>query len=662
MSSNLSDRFACDQLFAGRHKPRVSPLGWDWVVARVELFCKPRPRPARLLAQAGAVLRMDAHYAGMDDAGLYAEMDALRHLFRLGRETEEDTLRALALVREAAYRVRGEKPYHCQVAGALGILQHCIVEMATGEGKTLTAGLAAVVAGWRGKGCHVVTANDYLAARDAALLHDFFTACFCVSASVTQSSSPQERRAAYAADITYLTSKEAAADFLRDQMALGACTAHTGLLARSLAGEPLPQLVQRGLFCAIVDEADSVLCDGGSTPLIISVPRDNAPSTQQYLTASLLADNMTLGRDYSVNRKFREASLSDAGRKKVLESLRGPGKAWARRSRALELTLQAVEARQFFEPAVQYVVHEGKVVIVDEATGRIMPDHEWRDGMHQAVSAKEGLEVVPPRATSAQTTFQDFFLRYRTLGGMTGTAWEARREFLQFYCLHVLRIPTHKACQRHRVYRAFHATRAEKFADMAASAAREHAAGRAVLLGTKSIGDSELVSQALTLAGVHHEVLNAVQHEREADIVAQAGREGVVTVATNMAGRGTDIKLSPAVRDSGGLHVILAELHNSARIDRQLYGRAGRQGDPGSVADIVSLEDDLFITAPVWLRRLMHMLRRAPRGRAAAQALLWKLAAWWQWTEDRRAFAMRRRMVRSNRQFADMISYSGKQT
>lgn len=662
MNSNLADRFACDQLFADRRKPRVAPLGWDWVVTRIEQFCAPRSRPAHLLAQASAVLDMDARYSGLDDAALYAEMDSVRQCFRLGRETEKDILQALAIVREAAFRVRGEKPYQCQVAGALGILRHCIVEMATGEGKTLTAGLAAVLAGWRGKGCHVVTANDYLAARDAALMHEFFTACFCLSAAVTQSSSPQERRAAYAADITYLTSKEAAADFLRDQMALGACTSHTGLLARSLAGEPLPQLVQRGLFCAIVDEADSVLCDGGSTPLIISVPRDNAPSAQQYLTASLLADGMILGRDYSVNRKFREASLTDAGRKKVLESLRGPGVPWARRSRALELTLQAVEARHFFEPAVQYVVREGKVVIVDEATGRIMPDHEWRDGMHQAVSAKEGLEVVPPRATSAQTSFQDFFLRYRTLGGMTGTAWEARREFLQFYSLHVLRIPTNKACQRHRVYRAFHATRAEKFADMAADAAREHAAGRAVLLGTKSIGDSELVSQALTLAGVPHEVLNAVQHEREADIVAQAGREGAVTVATNMAGRGTDIKLTPGVRARGGLHVILAELHSSARIDRQLHGRAGRQGDPGSVADIVSLEDDLFTTAPAWLRRAIDMLRRARRGREVARAILWKLAAWRQWTEDRKAFAMRRRMVRSNRHFADMISYSGKQT
>ena len=245
---------------------------------------------------------------------------------------------------------------------------------------------------------------------------------------------------------------------------------------------------------------------------------------------------------------------------------------------------------------------------------------------------------------------------------MTGTAWEARREFLQFYCLHVLRIPTNKVCQRHRVYRAFHATRAEKFADMAASAAREHAAGRAVLLGTKSIGDSELVSQALTLAGVPHEVLNAVQHEREADIVAQAGRDGAVTVATNMAGRGTDIKLTPEVRARGGLHVILAELHSSARIDRQLHGRAGRQGDPGSVADIISLEDDLFTTAPGWLRRAIDMLRRARRGREVAQAILWTLAAWWQWTEDRKAFDMRRRMVRSNRHFADMISYSGKQT
>ncbi len=659
---NLSDGFAYDQLFAERARPRRVPLGWDWAVARFELLFARRPRASHMLAQADRALALEAGLAALPDEELYRRMEECRVIFRLGREKKDDLTLAVALVREAAFRVRRERPYREQVAGALGILRHCIVEMATGEGKTLTAALAAVIAAWRGKGCHVVTSNDYLAARDAESMAPFFRACFLTSASVTQGSTPEERKAAYACDITYLTSKEVTADFLRDQMALGRVNTHARALARSLAGESPPRLVQRGLACAIVDEADSVLCDGGSTPLIISVPRDNAPSVEQYLAASDIASAMRPGRDYRVNRKFREASLTDPGRKKVLETLRNTAKPWARRTRALELVLQAVEAREFFEPAVHYVVRDNKVVIVDEATGRIMPDHEWRDGTHQAVSAKEGVEVAPPRATSAQSTFQDFFLRYRVLGGMTGTAWEARKEFLQFYRLFVARIPTHRPCVRRRSYRAFHATMEAKIRDIADQAAREHARGRAVLVGTKSIGASDTISAALAGRGIVHEVLNAVQHEREAEIVALAGQPFAVTVATNMAGRGTDIKLAPAVRDLGGLHVILTEMHSSVRVDRQLHGRCGRQGDPGTTADIICLEDDLFVTIPAWVRRLLGALLKTRAIAPPARALAWRIARLCQTLGDRRAFLMRKQMVQSNRYFADMISYSGKQT
>ena len=662
---NLADGFTYDQVFAGRDKPRRVPLGWDWAVARLELLFSPKPKAARLLEQAHGVLGMEEAMAELSDTDIAQRREEMRAIFRLGRETETDLLHAMALVRETAYRVRRERPYLPQVAGALGILQNCIVEMATGEGKTLTAACAAIIAGWRGKGCHVVTSNDYLAARDEETMAEFFRACSLSSASVTQDNSPAERKAAYACDITYLTSKEVTADFLRDQMALGKVNTHARILARSLSGKEVPSLVQRGLSCAIVDEADSVLCDGGSTPLIISVPKENAPSVDQYLTASALADKMKIGRDYRVNRKYREASLTDVGRKMVAESVKSPN-AWAKRNRAMELVHQAVEAREFFQAAVHYVVRDGKVVIVDEATGRIMPDHEWRDGTHQAVSAKEGVEVVPPRATSAQSTFQDFFLRYKILGGMTGTAWEARKEFLQFYRMSVVRIPTHRPCVRYKAYKAFHAANAEKIRDIVENVLQEQKKGRAVLVGTKSIDASEQVSKALSKAGVFHEVLNAVQHEREAEIVALAGRRKAVTVATNMAGRGTDIKLEATVRESGGLHVILTELHSSVRVDRQLHGRSGRQGDPGTVAEIICMEDDIFRTIPVWVRNLLGFLLRPSRAgkcaRQIANRVAWKIAALLQWLGDRRAFTMRKQMVQSNRHFADMISYSGKQT
>lgn len=657
---DFPDGITFDQIFTGRDKPRFIPLGWDWLVARAELLFDPKIKTARLLKEAEAVLEMEEEIATLSKDDLNGQLQAMRSLFRLQREGKKDLFRAMALIRETAYRTRRERPYLQQIAGALGILQNCIVEMATGEGKTLTAGLAAVISGWRGKGCHVVTSNDYLAARDAETMSAFYSACFLTCSSVIQENTPEERKKAYAMDVTYLTSKEVTADFLRDQMALGTICTPVRILARSLTGRDVPNLVQRGLFCVIVDEADSVLCDGGSTPLIISVPRDSAPSAEQYLTASALAETMEIGMHYRINLRFREASLTKAGYRKVAESVKG-AHPWAKRNRAQELVIQAIEAREFFKPAVHYVVRDGKVVIVDEATGRTMPDHEWRDGLHQAVSAKEGLEVVPPRATSAQTTFQDFFLRYKTIGGMTGTAWEARREFLQFFRRSVVRIPTHRPCIRHRSYRAFHMTNNEKIRDIVTNVTLEHEKGKAVLVGTKSISASEQISKALHQAGLFHEVLNAVQHEREAEIIALAGIKDAITVATNMAGRGTDIKLDDSVREKGGLHVILTELHGSVRIDRQLHGRAGRQGDPGSIAEIISLEDDLFKTLPSKIRRVVGMLLKPPRGRKLAHKAAWAIARLLQWLGDYKAFRMRRQMVRSRRQFADMISYSGQE-
>jgi preprotein translocase subunit SecA len=668
---SLAPRLALERFFLGRDKPRQAPLGWDWIVGRCELLFVPRPQARLLLAQAAAVLDRESLCAPLSDKVLRENIAAMRALFRLGRESEADRLAALALLREAAFRTLGEKPYLTQMAGALGLMRDCVVEMATGEGKTLTAALAATVAGWRGMGCHVLTANDYLAGRDEAAMRPFYQACGVSSAAVTQGCAQEERRSAYACAVTYLTSKEAAADFLRDQMALGQTHSYAHALIDSLAAaggggasplreKPQARLVQRGLFRAIVDEADSVLCDGGSTPLIISVAADNAPAAEQYLAASALAETLRRGADYKINQRFREAKLTDPGRKKVMRSLSAGTRAWAAPARALELTTQAVEAREFFQQAVQYVIQDGKAIIVDEATGRIMPDHEWRDGMHQAVAAKEGLEVRPPRATNAQTTFQDFFLRYKSLGGMTGTAWEARRELLQFYNAFVVRMPTHKPCLRTVEYRAFHAAQAEKLRDVARLAGRCRDRGRPVLVGTRSIGASEKVSAALREAGIPHEVLNAVQHEREAEIVAKAGQAGAVTVATNMAGRGTDIKLGQGVRELGGLLVILTEMHESRRIDRQLHGRAGRQGDPGSVAEIICLEDEIFTTVPRPALRLLRLLGRAGKP-LRLPFLAWKTAAWCQWLGNRRAFRLRRQMVLAGRKFAEMISYSGKQ-
>ncbi len=657
---NISDICMYNDFFMGRSKSRFVPLGWDWFVMRIENIFMVKEKTANLLQKAEKVLALEEEIALLPHDELYTKLEEHRILFRLSKESEEEKLYAMALVREVAHRVRQEKPYLCQVAGALGILENTITEMATGEGKTLTAALATVLAAWRGKGCHVITSNDYLATRDAQTMSEFYAACSLSCAAISQESSPPERKSAYAADITYLTSKDVVADFLRDNMVLGSIQSHEDMLIHCLANKPEPQILQRGLFYAIVDEADSVLCDGGSTPLIISVPKQNAPTVEQYQEASKVAQTMRAGKDFLINTRFREVSLTDMGKMKVLESIKAPHQ-WAKKLRAIELTLQAIEAREFFHIAVHYVVHENKVIIVDESTGRIMPDHEWRDGLHQAVSAKEGVEVIPPRSTTAQSTFQDFFLRYKNLGGMTGTAWEARKEFLQFYGLPVVKIPTNRPCLRFSSYKAFHLSHEEKVKDILSNIVSEHAKGRAVLVGTKSIEASEEISAGLKERGVVHEVLNALLFEREADIIALAGRKNAVTVATNMAGRGTDIKLNNEVRDQGGLHVIVTELYHSSRVDRQLLGRCARQGDPGTTAEIISISDDIFKNMPSYLKAFIKTLIACSATNGALNTFSWKIATAFQKKEDSKAFKMRKQMVKTNRKFAQLLSYSGKQ-
>lgn len=636
--------------------PSRIPLGVEWTVVRLERLFAHRPSQGALLARAEKVLSFEANHAGLNDATLHRLLLEKKALFRLRRETEDDRIITMSLLREVAFRVTGMRPYREQIAGALGIFERAIVEMATGEGKTLTAALAAAAQSFRGKGCHVLTSNDYLAARDAETMAGFFDALHVSWGAITQDTPQAERRSAYARDITYLTSKEVVADFLRDRLALGALDDPTKALARTAYGRQLPLTVQRGLYCAIVDEADSVLCDGGATPLIISVPGKNAPDAAQYLAASALADTLRPVRDYRTNLDFREVQLTDSGRRLLAAHVRA--QRWARPGRAEELLVQALEAREFFHESVQYIVRDGKVVIVDEPTGRIMPDHEWRDGLHQAVSAKEGLEVAPPKVTSAQSTFQDFFRRYPVMGGMTGTGWEARREFLQFYDLHVVKIPTHRPVLRRVTRRVLYPDEAAKVRDIARIVAERQQAGQPVLIGTASIEASARVAAALTAAGVPHEILNAVHHSREAAIISGAGQLGAVTVATNMAGRGTDIKLGPGVRERGGLLVILTERYTSARVDRQLHGRSGRQGDPGAVIECIALSDTLLKTRPRWVKGLLRLCYAVP---GVGGRIAFALVSLLQGLTTRDEAKQRRRMVKSNRQFVDMISYKGRE-
>ena len=577
----------------GKELPKGLDAIWD---AGIGAASHALPRRRRYLNMADRVLALEKTYAEMMDAKLREKALEMRDVFRCGRDKTPDRIHAFALVREVARRQRGETPFRVQVAGALAIFSGCVVEMATGEGKTLTATMPATVAAWRGRGCHVVTVNDYLAKRDAEWMGPIYQFCGLTVASIDQETPPPQRRAAYHADITYLTNKEVSADFLRDRLALGRLRdLSSALLAKITegSGSGTDRLVQRGLHYAIIDEADSILIDEAVTPLIISGDAPNPEQVEAFEHAVELAKQLETPRHYRVNPRYREVDLTNAGKQRLAELADELGGIWTGARRREELVTQALTSTQFYSLDKQYVVQEGKVVIVDEFTGRLMPDRTWRDGLHQAIEAKEDLEVNPPKDTYARISFQRFFRLYRTLSGMTGTAVEAWREFWQIYNLPVVVIPTNRPCIRtHAPDRVF-ATEQGKFQAIIEQIRKFHLAGRPVLVGTRSVRSSEMLSELLTGEGLEHQVLNAVRHAEEAQIVAQAGQPGKVTVATNMAGRGTDIKLGRGVTEAGGLAVLSTERSEAGRVDRQLYGRAGRQGDPGSAQAIVCLEDEL---------------------------------------------------------------------
>lgn len=621
--------------------PEGLDVAWEATAAAV---VSALPRQRRYLQRAQVVLALADEVEAFDDAALRRETMEMRDVFRRGRQTPGQIFRAFALVRESAFRAIGLRAYPTQIAAALAMHDGNIAEVATGEGKTLIATLPATVAGWAGRGCHVITVNDYLAARDADLMRPVYEACGLTVAAVTGDLEPPQRRAAYAADVTYTTNQQAAADYLRDRLTLGPQTGLVDSMLRDLAlGQPAgaaQRVVMRGLEHVIVDEADSVLIDEAVTPLIISGQTPNQEQVDAFIQAAKLAPEFTKRRDYTVNREFREVRFTSAGRDKVARLTRDLGGLWAGQRRSEELLVQALTAVELYLPGVQYVVQDGKVVIVDESTGRLMPDREWRDGLHQAVAAKEGVEVEPPKATLARVSFQRFFRMYRKLSGMTGTAWEERRELWQTYRCPTVRIPTHRPCVRKLAADRVLPTESTKWSAVVDEVQRIHRTGRPILVGTRSVDASETLSERLTEKNIQHTVLNAVRHEEEAEVVAAAGQPGQVTIATNMAGRGTDIKLGPGVNELGGLQIIATERHESRRVDRQLFGRAGRQGDPGDVVTFLSLEDEL----PKRYGRMRWLPGFFGRAQRRAQA---------------RARGMRRQVLKHDEHLADSLGFAG---
>ena len=593
---------ALDQPYYEHADPRD---GWlDEMLMRGQGLLARRMSPLRrqrLARIAVDVEQLGRAISGMSDAALLEAAQNLRvRLLRTGL-VRENAIRAFALTREACARQIGLRHFRVQTMGGAAMLGRYVAEMETGEGKTITATLPAAYFALAGWPVHIVTVNDYLAERDWQQLGPVYKSLGLTVGLVTHAQRPDERRAAYAADITYCTNKELVFDYLRDRLVLGRHRGRPRQMIRALvdaagqdgSGRTSPLLL-RGLHVAIVDEADSVLIDEARTPLLIAGRDDDGDDATLYADALDMARALEPGSHWTLKDRERSVSLTPDGRAELAHLARGRKGLWVARRAREELAERALSALHLFQRDTQYIVADGKVHIVDEFTGRTMPDRSWELGLHQMVEAKEGLEITGRRVTLARITYQRFFRRYRHLTGMTGTAMEVAGELASVYRLGVTRVPTNRPSRRRDMGAHLFLSASDKWDAVLKSVRANVEGGRSVLIGTRSVEISEHVSALLTAAALPHVVLNARQDRQEAEIVAAAGQPGRITVATNMAGRGTDIRLSREVREAGGLHVILTEHHESKRIDRQLSGRGGRQGDPGGFECFAALDDEVF--------------------------------------------------------------------
>ena len=565
-----------------------------------------RPVLAKIKAQVDRVEAMEPEIHNLSTAAFKEAVAEVRDLARLNKLKDASFERAVAIVREGAFRGKGLRPFAVQLMGAIAMTQGFIAEMATGEGKTLTASLAGCLWGWGGRPVHVITVNDYLVARDAEEMKPVYDELGLSVGHVVHEHTPADRHGMYRRNVVYVTSKELVADFLRDQIMLGTLRSANQTAIGMLMRGGASSLLVPGLFRVIVDEADSLLIDEAVTPLIISNTPQGDPNSEIYRQADVLAQALIEGKDFTIDRTVRSVDLTERGKEELAILSRGSN-FWKGERRREELVTQALVAHHCFLRDEAYLVTpDQKVQIIDEFTGRVMADRSWRGGLHQAIEIKEGVPVTADKENLARLSFQRFFRQYPIMGGMTGTAWESSAELWQIYQRPVVRIPTNKPCIREQLPTRMFDTAGEKFDAVVARAIEFNDAEKPVLIGTRSVLSSDEISKRLAAAGRVHRVLNAAQDKNEAEIVSEAGRPGKITVATNMAGRGTDIKLSRGVADIGGLNVLAAEPNTSHRVDRQLYGRAARQGDPGSAQQFAAADDDLF-------QRHANLLRKSWR-------------------------------------------------
>jgi preprotein translocase subunit SecA len=596
--------------------------------------------------------------ARLNDGALKEFAKHLQQRLHHDGPTEHLCTQSFALIRLATERTLGFRLYDEQLFGGWLQLNGLLAEMETGEGKTLTAALPACTIALAGSPVHVITANDYLVTRDAETLTPVYEALNLSVGSVTESSDTEARRAAYRCDVTYVSNKQIVFDYLRDQQSLSGTTGSLRDRLSPLLNKPANTPVMRGLCFAIVDEADSVLIDDARTPLVLSQPHTAPMPSTNYAVGLGLARRLTQGEHYVVVDSERAVNLTPHGEERLHEMTQALTGSWTNGRYRIELVIRALTALHVFTRGDDYFVRDSKVILIDENTGRPMPDRKLSHGLHQMVETKEGCAVTGQMETLGSTSYQRFFRRYFHLAGMTGTASEVAAELERVYGLAVVKVPLHRASRRTLRRLSLHDSSEAKYRAILNQVAEEHSTGRPILVGTRTVAESEYLSTLLTDAGLTNWVLNARQDGDEAKLMAQAGERSSIVVATNMAGRGTDIPLGERIAELGGLHVISTQLNDAGRIDRQLVGRCARQGDPGSYQAIVSLDDPLI--CDFYPDSVRSVLARV----ASHSPFVWNrlapvIARIPQWTQERTHYRARRAVLRHDEDLEDLLAFSG---
>ncbi len=645
------------------NRPEKIPVRQSWLADQDERIQHSLKRLryrsfSRFVPVCRKIQQTTAGLLGLSDPALKEFSERLRVNLHKAGATMHLSIQSFALTGLVAQRTLGMQAYDEQLFGGWLQLHGLLAEMETGEGKTLTAALPACTAAMTGSPVHVITSNDYLVSRDADSLAPVYESLGLSVGSITASSSPAARREAYGCDVTYVSNKQIVFDYLRDQQGLAAAAGSLRDRVSPLLGKTEPTPLMRGLCFAIVDEADSLLIDDARTPLVLSQPLSKSAPSTSYAIGLGLARRLKEDQHYVVVHKDRSVSLLPRGEQRLYEMTQALTGSWTNSRSRIGLVIQALTALHVFSRGDDYLGRDDKVVLIDENTGRQMPDRKLSHGLHQMVETKEGCAVTGQLETLGSISFQRFFRRYLHLAGMTGTAREVARELSSVYGLPVVKVPPHQPNKRLVQRLKLHATLHTKHRTLIERITEEHAKGRPILVGTRSVAESELISGLLSDAGLENRVLNASQDDGEASLVAHAGEHSSIVVATNMAGRGTDIPLGRGISEIGGLHVISTQLNDARRIDRQLLGRCARQGDPGSYEAIISLEDQQF--RQFYPQQLRIVLSRM----ASNNSLLWTwfaplIARSPQWIQERRHYRVRRAVLRNDEALEDLLAFSG---